>query len=185
MSKYNCLYSCQCGTLYMGYYMAADDVDEDVRDLVKSKIKCKTCGRFALLKDVAKYEQQGAEKMDEKLINEKIDKIHKIKVDRHNAVKELSNTRDKIQENISKTLEPYNRELRELEKDLGDVYFLYNKSNLKAELETFFYKTRRESKVFESDYTKGKYDSLVEVYKLFFTDDEIKYFIEICDKCIK
>lgn len=123
--------------------------------------------------------------MDEQLISEKMNKIRKIKADRHNAVKDLLNSQDEIQKNISKTLEPYHRELHQLEKDLGDIYFFYDKSNLKNELETLFYKTRRESKVFESDYTKGKYDSLVEVYKLFFTDDEIKYFIEICDKCIK
>ena len=41
----------------MGYYMAADDSDEDVRDLVKTKIKCKKCGKFAILKDVVKHEQ--------------------------------------------------------------------------------------------------------------------------------
>lgn len=34
--------------------MAADGVDENVRDLVKSKVKCQKCGRFALLKDVFK-----------------------------------------------------------------------------------------------------------------------------------
>lgn|GEM_PF-3735108 len=123
--------------------------------------------------------------MDDKLINEKIEQIHKIEADRHNAIKDLFNIRDKIQEDISKTLEPYNRELHQLEKDLGDIYFVYNKSNFKAELKELFYKTHRESKVFESDYTKGKFDSLVEVFKLFFTDDEIKYFIEISDKCIK
>lgn len=58
MSKYNCLYSCQCGTLYMGYYLAADDADEDVRDLVKTKIKCKKCGKFAILTDVVKKDER-------------------------------------------------------------------------------------------------------------------------------
>lgn len=57
MLKYNCLYSCQCGTLYMGYYLADDKAKEDVRDLVKTKIKCKKCGKFAILKDVIKPEQ--------------------------------------------------------------------------------------------------------------------------------
>lgn len=123
--------------------------------------------------------------MDEKMINEKIDKIRKIEAERHNATRGLFNARDEMQKTISQTLEPYNRELRQLEKELGDVYFLYNKSNLKDELESLFYKTHRESKVFESDYTKGKFDSLVEVFKLFFTDDEIKYLIEINNKFIK
>lgn len=58
MSKYNCLYLClKCGTYYRGYYMAADEADENVRDLVKCKIKCKKCGKFAMLKDVIKPEQ--------------------------------------------------------------------------------------------------------------------------------
>lgn len=57
MSKHNCFYSCQCGTFYVGYYMAADEADEDVRDLVKNKIKCQKCGKFAILKDVIKNEE--------------------------------------------------------------------------------------------------------------------------------
>jgi len=37
--------------------MAADEADEDVRDLVKTKIKCQKCGKFAILKDVIKNEE--------------------------------------------------------------------------------------------------------------------------------
>lgn len=57
MSKYNCLYACQCGNLYMGYYLADDEAKKDVRDLVKTKIKCKRCGKFAILKNVIKNEE--------------------------------------------------------------------------------------------------------------------------------
>jgi len=42
----------------MGYYLAADDADEDVRDLVKTKIKCKKCGKFAILTDVVKKDER-------------------------------------------------------------------------------------------------------------------------------
>jgi len=56
MSKYDCLYSCQCGALCIGYYMASDKADENIRALVKSKVKCPKCGRFALLKDVVKHD---------------------------------------------------------------------------------------------------------------------------------
>lgn len=123
--------------------------------------------------------------MDENLIKEKIDKIRKIEAERHKATRGLFTARDEMQKTISQTLEPYNRELRQLEKELGDVYFLYDKSNLKDELESLFYETYREMRVFEEDYGRGKHDGFLLVYKLFFTDDEIKYLIEISDKCIK
>lgn len=59
MSKYNCLYACQCGTLYMGYYLADEEAEENVSDLVKSKVKCRKCGRFAMLKEVVKHVEVG------------------------------------------------------------------------------------------------------------------------------
>lgn len=123
--------------------------------------------------------------MDENLIKEKIDKIRKIEAERHNATRGLFNARDEMQKTISQTLEPYNRELRQLEKELGDIYFLYDKSNLKDELEKLFYQIYRRSRIYGEDYDRGKYDGFLVAYKLFFTEDEVKYLIEISDKCIK
>jgi hypothetical protein len=51
MPKYNCLYLCKCGTTYIGECEA--DTEIEVRELIKSKIKCKKkCGKFAMLNNV-------------------------------------------------------------------------------------------------------------------------------------
>lgn len=56
MTKMNCFYRCKCGTLHRGFIWADLNAETDVREWAKTKVKCKKCGKFAMLESIVKAE---------------------------------------------------------------------------------------------------------------------------------